>query len=113
MSRDDNGQVIQRLERARSDESLLGSWPDSVSAPLLVDTSDAEWVTSVQAVIALRTRGKPVEMVVYPDARHFKKWPRQLESVSGDESGLVRFLAARRARSRARKKRSSMRGGRN
>jgi dipeptidyl aminopeptidase/acylaminoacyl peptidase len=81
LNRDDNGHVIQGLERARLDESQLGSWPDSVSAPLLVDTSDGEWAYSVQAVIALRTRGKPVEMVVYPDARHMKKWPRQLKSV--------------------------------
>jgi dipeptidyl aminopeptidase/acylaminoacyl peptidase len=81
LNRDDDGQVIQRAERARLDESQLGSWPDSVSVPLLVDTSDGEWVESVQAVIALRTRGKPVEMVVYPDAGHLKKWPRQIESV--------------------------------
>jgi dipeptidyl aminopeptidase/acylaminoacyl peptidase len=79
----DDGQVIQGRERARLDESQLGPWPDSVSAALLVDASDAEWVWSVQAVIALRTRGKPVEMVVYPDAHHMKKWPRQLESVWG------------------------------
>jgi dipeptidyl aminopeptidase/acylaminoacyl peptidase len=82
-SRGDDSTVISGLERARSDESEISSWADSVSTstPLLVDASDGEWVMSVQAVIALRTRGKPVEMVVYPDARHFKKWPRQLESV--------------------------------
>jgi dipeptidyl aminopeptidase/acylaminoacyl peptidase len=77
----DDGKVIDGLERAHADESQISSWADSVSAPLLVDASDGEWVQSVQAAIALKTRGKPVEMVVYPDARHLKKWPRQLESV--------------------------------
>jgi dipeptidyl aminopeptidase/acylaminoacyl peptidase len=77
----DDGKVIEGPERAHFDEPQISSWADSVSAPLLVDASDGEWVSSVQAVIALRTRGKPVEMVVYPDARHFKKWPRQLDSV--------------------------------
>jgi dipeptidyl aminopeptidase/acylaminoacyl peptidase len=77
----DDGRVIQGLERARADESQISTWADSVSVPLLVDASEGEWNWSVQAVIALRTRGKPVEMVVYPDARHYKKWPRQLESV--------------------------------
>jgi dipeptidyl aminopeptidase/acylaminoacyl peptidase len=80
LSKGDDGQTIQGTERAHLDESLIGSWPDSVSTPLLIDASDGEWVYSVQAAIALRTRGKPVEMVVYPDARHFKKWPRQIKS---------------------------------
>jgi dipeptidyl aminopeptidase/acylaminoacyl peptidase len=76
----DDGQVIQGSERARADESMINTWADSVSTPLLVDASDGEWVSAVQAAIALRTRRKPVEMVIYPDARHFKKWPRQIES---------------------------------
>lgn len=82
-SHGDDGTITDGLERARSDEPQITSWADSVSTPLLVDASDGEWVFSVQAVIALRTRGKPVEMVVYPDARHLKKWPRQLETVWG------------------------------
>jgi dipeptidyl aminopeptidase/acylaminoacyl peptidase len=77
----DDGKIVHGLDRARSDEAQISSWADSVSSPLLVDASDGEWIWSVQAVIALRTRGKPVEMVVYPDARHFKRWPRQLDSV--------------------------------
>lgn len=80
---DDAGRVADGPQRARSEESYVTSWADTVSAPVLIDASDAEWVWSVQAAIALKTRGKPVEMVVYPDARHFKKWPRQLESVWG------------------------------
>ena len=46
-SHPDDGQVIQRLERARSDESQISSWADSVSALLLVDASDGEWIGSV------------------------------------------------------------------
>jgi dipeptidyl aminopeptidase/acylaminoacyl peptidase len=78
---DDEGRVVNGLVRARAEESQVSDWADTVVTPLLIDASDGEWVWSVQAAIALRTRGKPVEMVIYPDARHFKKWPRQIESV--------------------------------
>jgi hypothetical protein len=77
----DDAKLFEGLDRIHTDEPQITSWADSVSTPLLVDASDAEWAWSVQAVIALRSREKPVELVVYPDARHHKKWPRQLESV--------------------------------
>src|SRR5215469_1068151 len=77
----DEAQIVDGLERARAEESQVTDWADRVSAPVLVDASDGEWVWSVQAAIALRARSKPVEMVVYPHASHFKKWPRQLDSV--------------------------------
>jgi dipeptidyl aminopeptidase/acylaminoacyl peptidase len=78
---DDEGGIVNGLDRARAEESEVSDWADTVATPLLVDASDGEWVWSVQAVIALHDRGKPVEMVVYPNASHFKKWPRQLHSV--------------------------------
>ena len=39
-SHDDEGHVIDGPQRARSDESYITSWADSVSAPLLVDAND-------------------------------------------------------------------------
>jgi dipeptidyl aminopeptidase/acylaminoacyl peptidase len=75
---DDQGRIVDGLARAHAEESQVSDWADAVSTPLLVDASDGEWVLSVQPAIALRTRDKPVEMVVFPDARHIKKWPRQI-----------------------------------
>lgn len=76
-------EIVERAPGAR----LLG--PPKEALPeakvdldfaLLSQAAYDQWVWSVQAVIALRPRGKPVEMVFYPDARDFKKWPRQFES---------------------------------
>jgi dipeptidyl aminopeptidase/acylaminoacyl peptidase len=79
-NQDDEGRTIHGVERARQEESQVGRWADAVSTPLLVDANEREWVFSIQAVIALRERGKPVEMIVFPDAGHTKKWPRQIKS---------------------------------
>jgi dipeptidyl aminopeptidase/acylaminoacyl peptidase len=77
---DDAGHVADGIERAREEESQITLWADSVTAPLLIDANEREWMWNVQAAIALKTRHKPVDMVVFPDAVHFKKWPRQLKS---------------------------------
>jgi dipeptidyl aminopeptidase/acylaminoacyl peptidase len=81
MSHDEQGKVVHSTELARSKEAAVTRWAGSVNTPLLVDASDSEMAGSVEAVVALRERGKPVEFIVFPDAMHFKKWPRQIASV--------------------------------
>ena len=48
---------------------------DLVDAPILVQASDTEYLLSLPAYDALRRRGKPVEMVVFPDEHHFLVQP--------------------------------------
>jgi len=81
MSHDDQGRLVHSTEAVRIKEAAVTRWADAVKTPLLVDASDAEMAGSVQAVVALRERGKAVEFKVFPDAMHFKKWPRQIASV--------------------------------
>jgi dipeptidyl aminopeptidase/acylaminoacyl peptidase len=53
---------------------------DRVSTPLLIDVTEHEYPTSLQMAIELREHGKPVEMVIFPDGGHFKRWVRQIAS---------------------------------
>lgn len=47
-----------------------------ISAPLLMQLSDDEYLLGLETFTALRDRGKPVEMVVFPGEHHAKFQPR-------------------------------------
>ena len=48
---------------------------DHIDAPLLMQLSDDEYLLALGAFEALRERGKPVEMYVFPDEHHNKAQP--------------------------------------
>jgi dipeptidyl aminopeptidase/acylaminoacyl peptidase len=49
-----------------------------VQTPLLFDAPESEYRQTLSTVIELRALKKPVEMVVFPEATHFKLHPRQI-----------------------------------
>ena len=49
---------------------------DNIDTPLLMQLSDDEYQLALGAYEALRSRGKPVEMYVFPDEHHNKAHPR-------------------------------------
>jgi dipeptidyl aminopeptidase/acylaminoacyl peptidase len=73
--------VAGSLEVVGAREASVTEWADRVQSPVLIDASDAEMAASVEAAVGLRERKKPVEFIVFPDALHYKKWPRQLRRV--------------------------------
>ena len=52
----------------------------SVTTPLLINTTEVEYMMSLQTAIELRFHHKPVEMVIFPEGSHAKRWPRQIRS---------------------------------
>lgn len=54
---------------------------DRVTAPLLIQTSDAELRVSLEAFDAFRREGRWIEMTVYPDEYHNKWQPAHLKAM--------------------------------
>ncbi len=52
-----------------------------VQAPLLINSSDHEYLWALEEVISLLEHGRPVEMVVYPDEGHVKWHPAHRFSI--------------------------------
>ena len=48
---------------------------ESINTPILVQAADREYMGALEAVMALRDRGKPVDMYVYPDEYHIRWQP--------------------------------------
>lgn len=64
---------------------------ERVTAPLLVNSSDAEHVQALEEVVALIEHDKPVEMIVYPDEVHNKWQPAHRASVYGRNVDWLNF----------------------
>lgn len=54
---------------------------DRVTAPLLIQTSDAELRVSLEAFDAFQRKGRPIEMIVYPEEYHNKWQPAHLKAM--------------------------------
>ncbi len=54
---------------------------DSINTPLLMQLSDDEYSLALGAFEALRVRGKPVEMFVFPDEHHNKAQPLHRQAI--------------------------------
>ncbi|MBI1215954.1 MAG: Atxe2 family lasso peptide isopeptidase [Alphaproteobacteria bacterium] len=50
---------------------------ERITTPLLVQISDAEYVSMLQLFSAMRDLGRAIDMYVFPDAFHYKHDPRQ------------------------------------
>ncbi len=48
---------------------------DKIDVPILIQSSDDEYLLSLETITALREHGKPVEMIVYPNEHHVKWQP--------------------------------------
>jgi len=67
----------------RSGETAAPFWADSslainadrIDTPILMQLADDEYLGALESYRALQAAGKPVEMVVFPDERHFKRQP--------------------------------------
>ena len=57
------------------DELSLSKRAHRSLAPVLVQTHDSEYLSSLEAYTALRRANKPVEMHVFPDETHHLFWP--------------------------------------
>lgn len=56
-------------------QSSLSRNADKVEAPILMQLSDDEFLGALESYWALKTRGRPVEMRVFPGERHIKFQP--------------------------------------
>jgi dipeptidyl aminopeptidase/acylaminoacyl peptidase len=53
----------------------------SIHTPLLINSSDEEYIWAMQRLNTLRALKKPVEMFIYPDERHEKNQPKHRYSI--------------------------------
>lgn len=48
---------------------------DKIHTPILMNVADRELIWSIQTISTLKENRKPLEVFVYPDERHVKRWP--------------------------------------
>jgi hypothetical protein len=53
----------------------FASQPDGLKTPLLVQVSDGELACALDSFAALKERGRPIEMHVFPGEFHIKNQP--------------------------------------
>jgi dipeptidyl aminopeptidase/acylaminoacyl peptidase len=86
----------------------LGGWPegisranwqvlspllnaDHVSAPLLSNAAESEYVWGLPLIVSLRQLGRPVELFIYPNEHHIKNQPKHRYEIYERNVDWVRF----------------------
>lgn len=87
--RDENGKLV--YDQTFYDLVSPAVRASRIATPLLMLPPECEYRGSLMLFGALRERGRPVEMVVYPDEFHIKVQPRHRLSVADRGTDWLRF----------------------